>query len=220
MNFVQGYVEALLISWGIICAVWGIGIFTIRRFDSPNWSVKKQEYRIWGYVSAINAELLCGMKQTEWNMVFLSVLAGCLIFACITDCKACEVYQFTWWVVGSASLFFLCKRISEEGKWSIIFLLMLLFYSILQEKFFSRFYGRADCHAFVVCAVGLFGLGMNLQDCFVQMLFAFTGLAVVQMFRRNINRKGNLKKAVAFLPYITVSFWIKCGCFCLEKVVY
>lgn len=40
------------------------------------------------------------------------------------------------------------------------------------------------------------------------MVIAFLLLTVVQAFRRNIGRRGSLKRSVAFIPYITVSFWI------------
>lgn len=220
MIFAQGYVKELLFSWVLICAVWGWSVCFILRFDQPDWVLEKEEYRIWGYVSVINAELLCGMKQTGWNILFWSILAGCLILACITDYKSCEVYQFTWWIAGFATLLLMWKDLREGNRLSFSLTILLLVYVLLQEYFFCKFYGKADSHAFVVCAGALFGLGMNFRDCLLHMLLAFGGLAVVQLFRGNINRRGNLKKPVAFLPYITISFWIKCGCFCLEKMVY
>jgi hypothetical protein len=38
------------------------------------------------------------------------------------------------------------------------------------------------------------------------MAFAFGALAALQLLRRNIDKRGNLKQPVAFLPYISASF--------------
>ncbi len=210
----------ILFLWAIICFVWRIGLYIVQRFDHPAWKISLKEYRFFLYVSGINAMILFWGMPMGWTLVVMAVFAGCLILGCITDCKACEVYQFIWWVAGAMSMLLLCKYLGEENVSQLPRLVVLLFYCILQECFFCKFYGRADCHAFVICALAAFGMGMDLLDCLVHMLLAFVGLAVVQLFRGNVNRKGNLKHPVAFLPYITIFFWLKLCCFCLEKVVY
>lgn len=78
---------------------------------------------------------------------------------------------------------------------------------LLQLKFFSRMYGRADCYAFCVCAAAEAAAGLGMAGFLGHMLGAFCLLAVVQGARRNIDAGGNLKRPVPFLPYITLAFW-------------
>lgn len=132
----------------------------------------------------------------------LSLLAGCLMISCITDLLTFQVYNFVWWFGGiGAGCMMLCTK--EYGNITALF-----FFCLLQQLFFSRMYGRADCHAFCVCAAAECALGMGAVGYLVHMLLAYILLAAVQGVRRNIGRKGNLKVPVAFLPYITLSFWL------------
>ena len=78
----------------------------------------------------------------------------------------------------------------------------ILIVAVLQIFLFSRMYGGADCLAFVLCAAYIAVRGGSLKDDLLVMLYSVTVLALVQAFRKNINRKGNLKQPVAFIPYI------------------
>lgn len=196
----------VLFLWMVICTVWGLFLWMVKRFDTPDWIIQRKEYVWWIGVSVANAALIEKIQESTGEAVELSVVAGCLIFACITDCKVCEVYRFVWWIAGGCGVF--CLQQNKEN------IPELVFFCLLQEIFFCWFYGRADCHAFVICAMVQFGMGMGLREYLIHMLLAFGGLAVIQLFRNNINGKGNLKQPVAFLPYITVSFWLNCYCFC------
>ncbi len=210
----------VLFLWSVICGVWGVSIYLVRRLDKPIWKVSHKEYSILLMISVLNALLLVAKSQDFRTTLWMAVVAGSFLFACITDCKAYEVYQFTWWIAGVASIMMLLA-IWQRTEHSLQNTLPeLLFFCVLQEFLFCRWYGRADCHAFVICALVSWRNGMGMKDCLVQMLIAFGILAVMQFGRQNINRKGNLKEPVAFLPYITVSFWINYGCFCSEKMIY
>lgn len=132
------------------------------------------------------------------------VLAASLLFACATDCKSCEVYNFTWWIGGAAALLLLA---GNRDNISAMNLIQLLFFIALQLLFFSKMYGRADCYAFSVCAVAETAVGMLLAEYLFHMLIAFAFLAIVQGVRCNIARNGNLKRPVPFLPYIMLAFW-------------
>ena len=87
-------------------------------------------------------------------------------------------------------------------------LLPLFLFGLLQEKLFSGMYGKADCHAFVVCAIAGSGAGWGMKEYLMHMLLAIMLLAVAQGAKGNVGRNSNLKKGVAFLPYITISFWV------------
>ena len=127
------------------------------------------------------------------------------LFACVTDHRTCEVYNVTWWVSGAAALLLLCLN-GLNGRMPATVLTELAFFCMLQLFAFSGMYGRADCYAFCVCALAETACGLGLLEYLYHMLLSFCLLAVVQLLRRNINAKGNLKCPVAFIPYISVAF--------------
>lgn len=155
------------------------------------------------------------MRDRE--LICLALFGGCLLFACITDAKKCVVFQFTWWMAGIIlGMWMVNQSVQYERMDHIINLRMqiawklweLLVYILLQEFFFARMYGRADCHGFALCAVAEYLCGINMWGYVYHMAIALGILGVVQIHRRNVNRKGNLKQSVPFLPYITVAFWV------------
>lgn len=158
-----------------------------------------------GGLCILNAVIIRFIKG-EHSYAALCVIAGSLMFACVTDCMTCEVYNFTWWIAGASGIF----RLFSGGE--EIMLLPLILYILLQQIFFTRLYGRGDCHAFCVCAMTECTMGISFKGYLLHMLLAIGFLAAVQALRHNIERDGNLKKPVAFLPYITVSFWILLFC--------
>lgn len=134
-------------------------------------------------------------------VTFVSVMAGCLLTACIMDMESCMVYNYVWWVGGltGMALLYMCRSRGVTE---------LVLFILLQELLFCRMYGRADCHAFVVCAMAETALGMTLKEYLFHMLFAFILLALSQGMAHNIGKNGNLKRPVPFLPYIVVAFWL------------
>jgi len=203
----------ILILWIVICIVWSVGLGLVRWLDKPIWNISRKEYGILLVVSVGNAFLIGAKSQEPQIVIGMSVVAGCFLFACITDCKSYEVYQFIWWLAVVACIIILFSGWEKREHILYATLPEILFFCLLQEFFFCRWYGRADCHAFTICALVSLENGTGLKNCLIQMLIAFGILAVRQFAHRNINRRGNLKKPVAFLPYITVSFWINYGCF-------
>lgn len=207
---------AVFFYWVLIYGVVSLEMLLIQKLDEADWIMEqKDRVVLFGYCG-INSVLICHISCMDGaSMLLLSVLAGCLLFACMTDCKNCAVFQFTWWVAGVMGGLLLYRSFITDY---IVLcssdlrrepsLLSLFLYVLLQEAIFCKAYGRADCHAFVVCAVVESAFGMNVLGYFVHMILAFVGLAITQAFRHNINRKGNLKQSVAFLPYITASFWV------------
>lgn len=134
-----------------------------------------------------------------WGLIDL-----CLVFACWSDLKSCRVINLTWWISGAAAI--LLYPVSDyypENRQVI----ELVFFLALQLFLFARWYGKADCYAFSVCALAGGSLGFGLLEFLLHMLLAFLLLAVVQGWKNNINRQGNLKHPVPFLPYITLAFW-------------
>lgn len=215
--------ERILIFSIVVYVVASAGICLIRRLDDSSWELTFVEKCVLFAVSSMNGIVLRGIsglgrtKVTEAEYIFLALFAGCLLFACITDFKQCVVFQFTWWVAVVALGGWGAVKMMRNG-WSIVNVRQdtsmlshlggLFLYIMLQECFFSRMYGRADCHGFSLCAVAEYLCGINMSGYVYHMAIAFGMLGVVQVVRKNVNCKGNLKKPVAFLPYITVAFWL------------
>lgn len=138
------------------------------------------------------------------NIFLWGLIAACLLFACVTDCRTFLVYNVTWWISGAAALGLLLLHgpLPGSAQWAD-----LLAFIGIQLLLFSRLYGRADCYAFCVCAVAETAVGMTLLDYLAHVTLAFLLLSLVQGMRHNIGRGGNLREPVPFLPYITLAFW-------------
>lgn len=203
----------------VVCA----GICLIQKFDDSTWKMSSKERGMAVMISGLNGILAWGIfalgkQQLKGrDIIFLALFAGCLLFACITDLKKCVVFQFIWWTTIIILGAWFIYRIRQNDSASCIiqpevpFVLKigeLLLYILLQEFFFCRMYGRADCHGFSLCAVALFMCGINMSGYVYHMAIAFGMLGIIQLARGNVNRRGNLKKPVPFLPYITLSFWL------------
>ena len=124
------------------------------------------------------------------------LFGGCLLYACVTDIRTCEVYNFTWWLAGAAAI----GRFLLRGGVDATVLPELVFFCMVQLLCFTRLYGKADCYAFCVCAAALASEGGGLLEFVLQMALAFCMLAFVQLLRRNIDR------------YICFFFFEECGC--------
>lgn len=146
------------------------------------------------------------MSTFLWILGLLLFASGLLV-ASIMDIREQMVYRFLWLISGVGALLLLGLRVYADGlqaEW----LVELVFFMALQQLWFKRFYGRADCHAYCVCAAAMAAFGLTLTDYVMHMLITFAGLGVVQLLRRNVGSGGRLKKPVALIPYITVAFGV------------
>lgn len=197
--------------WSVISLIVAVCIVIIRRFDDEEWTIYGRHRAVIAVVSAVNSSLICMVTEGKYIQgLLLAMVAGTLLFACITDSLRCQVFRFVWWLeaVAAGLLYGIQAGCNGYCNDTHTFLVEFLLYTILQELFFSRFYGRADCHAFVLCALVGSLYGMTMREYLIHMLVSFGLLTIVQGLRRNISRKGNLKQPVAFLPYVTIAFWI------------
>lgn len=143
------------------------------------------------------------------------VLFACgLLAACIMDVREQMVYRYMWLISGAGAVCLMVLYVWRHGI-SVGALLELVVFIVLQQWWFARFYGRADCHAYCVCAIAMTALGMEMVDYVMHMLLTFVGLAIVQLAKKNVTFGGRLKRPVALIPYITVAFgvWVdfRCG---------
>lgn len=191
---------------GLIYAVFLAALSLVQHLDTAMFEIRPEERSAVLLGSAANGIILAHIVKIKClgkgETLLMVILAGCLLFACLTDVRECYVYQFVWWAAGAAGGILLWLNLKQAS------VLSLMVYILLQEFLFCSCYGRADCHAFAVSAVVLCALGGGMTVYWMHMLFAFVCLGVVQMFAHNVNRKGQLKRAVAFLPYITLGFWV------------
>lgn len=133
----------------------------------------------------------------------------CLLFwAALMDLRECLVYRYVWYLslaLGGVQALFISVCANRQGNsyqsWFI--------FTALQFVFFSKMYGRADCYAFTCCSLILHNLGGDMQDDCLMMLSAILLLGLVQLWKGNVNRHGNLKEKKAFIPYITVAYFVK-----------
>lgn len=134
------------------------------------------------------------------------ILAGYLILAVyltvcvVTDRKTCKIYDFLQLPASIAGAILCMARPLPAGAG-----LGLILFALLQYFLFGRLYGQGDVMAFQVCSLYIIGEGGDFQTLLLHMALSFAILGVIQLFRKNIDRRGNLKTPVPFLPYIACS---------------
>lgn len=204
MGFIILLGKVILNSLPVMSTAAGIGLLVQKLDDTWKLHLSRREKRYLPLLIVFNGMAIAGLKLSGAESMLLSVFGGSLLFACITDVRFYQVYQITWWIGGAAGAVLLFLQVcTASGE---ICLLPLVLYGVIQESFFCKMYGRADCHGFLACAVVECAFGGTWKEYLIQMLIAIVLLAVVQLFHKNISR-GKLIIPVPFLPYITLSFW-------------
>ncbi|MDE7222385.1 MAG: hypothetical protein K2O34_01225 [Acetatifactor sp.] len=147
-----------------------------------------------GYIACAH-----GREHPMIWMIYL-ILAVYLTVCVLTDRQTCKVYdclQLPAALFGTA----LCmmRPVPAQGGAALVC------FALLQYFLFMRLYGRGDGMTFQISSLYIIGAGGSLETLLSHMAAAFALLGVVQLVRGNINRKGNLKLPVPFLPYIACS---------------
>lgn len=196
----------------MIMAVTALGLWIIAMWDGP----LRLKGRSWLWiVTGAAAEAgciakLCMERYSVGEGLIWGVLGGSLLLACVTDRLIGQVYNFTWWFFLAAIALLWCfGRGPLQGSNSDCGILgWVMVYLGLQLLLAGRVYGRADSYAFCACALAQTLLGIPAAGFLAHMSIAYVLLFVIQLARRNIDRRGNLRKPVPFLPYITAAFWV------------
>lgn len=151
------------------------------------------------------------MTETEIVLFLFGqmVFGICMGVACIMDWREQRVYRFVWLIASAAAVLLIILRGRRVGVAWGSFIDLALF-TLMQQLWFSRFYGRADCHAFCVCAAVMLSVGLGPKAWLIHMLLVFSVLSVVQVLRRNVGPRGKLLRPVPLIPYITFAFclWV------------
>ncbi len=187
----------------------GIILYLFRKIDEEviNIPLKKLSMK-WVIYSII---IGIGLWITiDWRGTFASVslvLLGAYLITCtVTDALICQVYDVMQYCGIFGGVIWLIVQKPEP--WIG---LSLIFYALLQYLVLIRMYGKADGMGYCICSLYLAGADVDIEGYLYHMMVSFCLLAVVQCIRGNISKKGNLKKAVALYPYISIGFltmWI------------
>jgi len=172
--------------------------------DVPEWCgiLPWSDLLIWRSVPAAEETLLL---RNVLRLAGLSGFAGCLLAACIMDLETKEVYRYVWVtaIIPLAILLRTADKPVSTAEWT-----ELVIFILLQQILFSRMYGRADSHAFCVCAAVFIISGDGFAGGVMHMAVSFLLLCIVQIYKKNVTALGRLKEPVAMLPYITAGFCV------------
>ncbi len=193
---------------GIVCLEIGIlADWCLRMIQQEDFSsrlkINRTVYKkMLFYCVAVGGWIEIFLSYWEWyGQLACGVLATYLLVASIQDSQTCEVYDFLHILAVPAGAAFIVAAPSGER------ILSLVIFAVIQLGIFMRMYGAGDGLVFLVCAIYESRFGKGLSTYLLHMAAAFAALSVVQGFRHNINKKGNLKKPVAFVPYIAATVW-------------
>ena len=154
------------------------------------------------YSAAVGGWIELVLRHWEWyGQLACGVLAAYLLVAAIQDDQTYEVYDFLHILAVPTGVIFIVDSASRQK------LLSLAIYAAVQIGIFMRMYGAGDGLVFLVCAIYESRFGKGLSTYLLHMATVFAVLLVVQGVRRNISKKGNLKKPVALVPYIAATVW-------------
>lgn len=128
------------------------------------------------------------------------ILAAYLLVSVYTDIQLKKVYDLMSYAAFAAGI--LLIMFSPDTRGSLGELGVFL---VLQKLLFARMLGEADCIAFGICAMYMNAAGGDIMEYLFHMLLAVMLCGVIQLLRRNINKKGNMKEPVAFTPYIALA---------------
>lgn len=144
------------------------------------------------------------MQGETWlRGICQGIFGAYLLAVSVTDMQTYESYDCLYWVGSGAGFLVLL----DSGQLSGVGLDLVIFFC-LQRFLFCRMYGKADAQAFFASALFLGAQGGGMESYLLHMAASVALLAVVQGIRCNINVRGNLKRPVAFLPYISVTGWL------------
>lgn len=153
------------------------------------------------YCAAVGIWIERYLIHWEWyGQLACGVLAAYLLIASIQDEQTYEVYDFLH-ILALPGVIHIVVAPSREK------ILSLVIYAVIQLGIFMRMYGAGDGFVFMVCAIYESRFGKGLSTYLLHMAAVFVVLGIVQGVRRNINKRGNLKKPVALVPYIAATVW-------------
>lgn len=181
-----------------------VGSVFIARMD-PEWRYRPIHcHKLVLYGAAVIMNATIPPREGMVSRILTCLLLGLLLLACLTDLVGCFVYRFVWWFAWTCGILLLLQTDSfRPGS-----MMTLGSFILLQEVWFAGMYGRADCHAFVACALLEVALGAGMLELLLHMAVTFGLLALVQGLRGNIAKNGTLIVPQPLLPYIAIGLCV------------
>lgn len=145
------------------------------------------------------------------NFIVECVIGSGFLAAMIMDVREKCVYRFLWGIPSAGILFLFCQHPLCASE-----VLTILFYAVFQEALLSNLYGKADCHCFTISGAYLavyYGGESLLYAILMHMILTFLLLCVVAALQKNIHSTGELRRHVAFVPYIVIALYLECWLF-------
>lgn len=151
-----------------------------------------------------------------WGIIIcFTVYILCLLAASVCDIRIHMVSDLIWWMAAADIAAFIGVRYGDAESLfdadiitaarCLVEALIVIF---IQERVMSRYYGRADSHAFSCCALFFAVCGSCLEAHIIHMSMSLTMLTLVQACRGNICRGFRLRTPVPYIPYIALSFML------------
>ena len=179
--------------------------------DYKDLKIKKKEIMLAVLEVILSGSIFYQLRADIVYGVFFSFGCGLLLSAAILD-KATTLIPD--WIYYLSSLFFgaiICNGFVQKTGYNLMLIIELAIFIILQLFVFSRTFGFSDALAFSVFGLSCFALGLGWETMMTGMILSYFILIIVQLFKRNINRKMRLKKPVPFIPYIFASYCLTVG---------
>ena len=204
MNFGPGF-DKLLLAMGIYAGVAGLLRLFYEMDEELSNCGRNGIVRKW----LIYSTLVCALPVMERNVISPAVwislwlLGTYLAVASVTDTLIFQVYDVLQYVgvLGGGIWLWHQKPPVAVG-------ISLLLFALIQYGVFMRMYGKADGMGYCICSLYLAGAGFGLEGFLCHMLTGFLILTLVQLLRRNISTRGQLKQPIALFPYILMGFMI------------
>lgn len=198
LDFVKMLSGALLLSAGLLYLFW-------RTDEELQQCSYYKLIRNWlCYGSMISLGIFQSFHQEEMGGRVSLIFLGVYLTVCaVADVLMSQVYDVMQYLGVLAGCIWILEQEPRKGVGFSLILFVGMQYLILMKK-----YGKADGMGFCVCALFLAGRGADIEGYLYHMVISFLLLAMVQLLRKNVSKKGNLKTPVALYPYISAGFLI------------
>ncbi|MFI3238267.1 MAG: hypothetical protein R3Y47_09630 [Lachnospiraceae bacterium] len=173
-------------------------LYIVEHFDKEAGIYTKDKY-VPLLVTSILVGIALSLSEADTNYgitLYQSIFFAYILVCAYIDYQTKKVYDFMHVLPAMLGIAYCLQSHTEHN------LVELAIFIGLQLFLFSRMYGFGDCLVFSVCAIYITVFQGELMEYLYLMSITFIVLALVQWKRRNINRQGNLKEAVALVPYI------------------
>lgn len=137
--------------------------------------------------------------------MWIVIFSAALVHAAVMDHRYQKVRRGIWLWAGTAAFLLFCVRMMGRWEDCLRIFLEILSFIALQFLFFKKLYGTADCFAFSCCGIFLGAFGGGIRECLLHMLLSIGILGIIQFFKGNIDRRGDLRHPKAFIPYISAA---------------